>query len=428
MQATYDKKDEEIDPVITTVCFSVINKLDNDKNETVVEQLALNLLSISKLLGKKYSQEFLLPKFSNKVSSDSKQIKECVVMNVNQLINIIGYCDVAKVIQDMMHDLKCSSIWRTRRNLYVTLNSIIQHVDSEHFNKHFLSIYASLLNDCVAAVRRTGTLLLPLLINRYGFKWAYESLIPILSDYLYGAYNYKMMYTYSVDEIIKPFLQSNNLENYLLKHKRQLNEINILCKMLGKAIDEINSNKNLEILESAEYFNDNILTYTENIFTEIHYNNNLKNNEEYLLISLKLILTTFMTCLIKLAENEVANVQLRATNTLQNICLLWIDLNNLLTQSHIKEILNESGVDEKDNIESDVKNFIEEHKFKELTPKHDCSQPMEVDTGTVTIIKDEDIEAILEECEEKLIFDVKKESHEETECGDIETKEDSINV
>lgn len=415
LQNTYDKEENEvdeyiIDPIITSTFFKIIKELDKDPSETVAEELSVTLLEMGKLLGKRYSKEFLLPIFSNKILNDSSRIKECIVLNINELIKVIGYKDVADVIEVIITELQRSSVWRTRRNLYVTLNSIIQHVDCMYFNEHFLPIYSDLLTDNVAAVRRTGSLLLPLLIQEYGNKWAHENLIPILRICLCDKYKYTLMFSFIIDEMLMPFLDFNYLDNYIKRHTEQINEINVLCKMVKNELDRGNVKELLESCESEEYFNDNMLAYAEDIYHEILYDNkNDCTKDEYLTTTLKLILTTFVNCLNKLTEHVVLNVRLRALNSLKNIYKFHILLNDIL----IAQDLSKVDEKERDNIENNLKTFIEEYKFRneilDTINKMDSENVIDSSSSANAnepLINDEELSKILESCEEELVVEV----------------------
>lgn len=426
LQKTYDTIDNDvddidgstvIDPIITSTFFKIIKELDKDPSEAVVEELSLTLLTMGKLIGKRYSKEFLLPLFSNKVLNDSSRIKESIVLNINELIKIIGYNDVADVIESIITELQRSSVWRTRRNLYVTLNSIIQHVDSRYFNEHYLSIYSDLLTDCVAAVRRTGTLLLPRLLQEYDNKWAHENLIPILHKCLNDKYKYSLMFSYIIDEIVLPFLNVNYLEDYLKLHVEQINEINVLSKMIKKGLDDCNVKEMLDSCESKEYFNDNMLTYTEEIHNEILFDmKNVHTKDEYLTTTLKLLLTTFLNCLNKMTGHVVLNVRLRSLNSLSNIYKFWNVLNDLLIAQNVKNVAEN---DEENDIENDLNKFMEEYKFRneifDTINKMDAenivesSSPMnnsDEPSPIIEAVTDDDINTILETCEEYSIIDV----------------------
>lgn len=370
---------EDIEPSITTVFFNIIIDLDKDGNEVVEEELSNVLEAMPELLGQKYTKSFLLPLFFSKLENNSRNIKESTVSGINNLINIMGYAHVAETIRDIISQLEESIIWRARRKILVTLTLIADQIGYDEFNKYFLKVYQNLLQDSVAAVRRTATLLWPNFVMRFGNEWALESLTSSLCQYLWKPYNYKYVALFSIDEILHPTISSPDFELIFETAQNDTDNfvnISILSAILQEKLESQWVQKALLLFEDHQYFNDDIFIYAETIVYDLQgysrkFPKDVQNKITYLETTITLILKVFLYIVECLAADKCINVRLRASSTLKNISnfsqIIYKNI-NASKSDPIKEIPEEKINEIKAQIEenffwSEIRsNFLSEQK------------------------------------------------------------------
>ncbi|KAK4876220.1 hypothetical protein RN001_012642 [Aquatica leii] len=340
---------EAINPVIFNQIFPMIKILYQDCNSDVKEALSGVITSLSPLFGLENTKLLLLPLITASLLNESSKIRENIISNLNNIISVIGIEEIADTVLKIITDLvnSSASIWRTRRNLIVTVNYIAKHSGRQYFDVHLRPLYQKLLSDGVYAVRKTAPLILPILIKQFGFKWARDS---ILTDVLllanHSHYLYRYVYLFCIDELVSPTIETNfksmteinqlkylahiyNTESGNDKIASFLNRIKTLNTSLQMKFKEDWVFDVLTHLHDNDIPNDNIKLYTEDAIDMFIKDNNLNitcttideiNNEDvYLEGLLDVVVNTFMDVLCQLSTDRVDNVQSLVGKTLINI-------------------------------------------------------------------------------------------------------------
>ncbi|KAF5308514.1 hypothetical protein FQR65_LT06179 [Abscondita terminalis] len=378
LQDTYEETDV-INPSILNQIFPLVKILDQDCNTDVKEALSRVITSLSPLFGCENTKVLLLPLITASLMNDSSKIKENIISNLNSIISVIGIDDIADTVLQIIGDLvnNSASIWRTRRNLIVTINYVAKHSGKEYFDQHLRPLYQKLLSDGVYAVRKMAPLILPILIKKFGFKWAQDS---ILTDVLLFAehshYLYRYVCLFCIDELVSPTLESDfknattemnqfkylahiaNIENGNDKIASFLNRIKKLNESLQAKFKEDWVCDVLIHLQDNDIPDDNIRRYAEGSIEMFTKDNNLnitcvtvdeiENNDAYLEGLLEVILNTFMNALCQLSTDQIDNVQSLVGKTLIKI----EKLSNALAKE-LQVLLNDNDQN-KDTLEEGV--------------------------------------------------------------------------
>lgn len=431
--------------------FPLIQYLDQDVSPEVKEGLSMVITSLSSLLGVENTKTLLLPLITNSLLNDSSRVRENIISNLNNIISVIGITDIADTVLKIVFELvnNSASVWRTRRNLIVTINYIARQSGKEYFDTNLKALYQKLLSDGVYAVRKTAPLILPILIKNFGFKWASGSVVPlflIFSEHRH--YLYRFVCLFCIDELVTPTLESNfesattaddiqnkNRLKYLQqvrniivnqaeeeetinKTKELLKRLNRLNKTLKIKFNEEEWISNaLAFLDQNHVADDDIKKYAEDTIEMFKRDNNLdimnvskdeiilKNDDVYLEGVLNLILNKCLTVLRSLYKDPVPNIQLKVAMTLKKIANFSKSLDAEFEKEWARDIL-------KDDEEDDV-------NMKEVCRevKEDVSQNVETKEQTTERVEEKPDATTEEEtgevAEEHLKEEVKVEKSEE---------------
>ncbi|KAI4462166.1 serine/threonine-protein phosphatase pp2a 65 kda regulatory subunit [Holotrichia oblita] len=308
LETTNAKKDD-LDPVIKDEILPLIKELDKDVVEDVQDGLYSVIISLSSLLGETNTKDFLLPLITSSIENDSSKVKESIVTNLNNIICVIGIEELSGTVQKLMTDLVKTSIWRTRRNLIVTLCHIARHSKKDYFDQHLKSLYVDLLNDRIYGVRKVATLILPVIKN--------------------------------------------------------LNEV------LAVQLEEEWVGIVLAFIEDEDYFNEDIKVYAEetlDAFTKCGdlvvgsiTNNEISKRdieETYLEGLLFLILAYFLDKIHILAQDPVVNIRMRAASTLQKIYNFNNALRKELEEPWVTKLINITSVNDRMTLMQECRNEL----------------------------------------------------------------------
>ncbi|KAF5292005.1 hypothetical protein FQA39_LY14122 [Lamprigera yunnana] len=348
-----NNQDGSIDPIIINQMFPLIKLLDQDCNSDVKESLSNVITMLSPLLGHEYTKLLLLPLITSSLINDSSKVRENIISNLNNIISIIGMNEIADTVLDIIADLvnNSASIWRTRRNLVVTINYIAKDSGKEYFDKHLKALYHKLLNDGVYAVRKTAPLILPILIKNFGFKWAKESILQdIIVFSRHKHYLYRYVCLFCIDELVSPTLEVKM--NSVAMEINQLKYLEHVCNTKSgndkiatflKRIKKLNTDLQLKFkddwvcdilthLQNNSVSDDDIKTYAEGLidtFKKDHTFNvtsisidDISKDEVYMEELLDLILNKIMDVLYELSHDPVDNVHSLVGKTLSRIVQL----------------------------------------------------------------------------------------------------------
>ena len=401
LQSTYQDQDDEcdeidkkkIDPIILDEILPLIKALDQDLVEDVQDGLYSVITSLSSLLGEINTKDFLVPLITSSIQNDSCKVKEHIIANLNNIISIIGIDDLKETVQKLMADLvnNSTTVWRTRRNLIVTLSHLAKHSRKDYFNKFLRPLYVKLLNDGVFAVRKVAPLVLPVFVKHFGMTWAKESMVPIFMDFSnHGSYLFRLMSLFGMNELISPTLEDDNgvfqnVDAETPKTKDVLLKVFCYNDILHAELEQDWIKIVVTLAESDEYFNDDIRTYAEEAIqafttrdafqiTAISLNELEKHDEEenYLEGILFLIISYFLDIINKLAQDKVPNVRVRAVHTLSKILAFSKKLQDELENNIVvKKILDRIPDEEKEKKKCEIKNKLvealrERHSFVEF--------------------------------------------------------------
>lgn len=371
---------DEVDPIILNQIFPLIQSLDQDSNTEVKEALSAVITSLSPLLGIENTKTFLLPLIISSVTSDSSKAKEIIISNLNNIISVIGINEIIDNVLDIMIDLvnNSASMWRTRRNLIVTINFIAKKLGKEYFDEHLKPLYQKLLSDGVYAIRKTAPLILPILVKNFGIKWAKQSLVPeflVFSDHQHYLYRYICLFC--IDELVTPTLEakskSASTENDIHEENRlrylkqvydtvkeddvdlqnkaitSLNKINKFNSVLKLKLEQQWVLDILQNLEDNFVPDDDIRKYAEDTIEMFTNDNNIEitciSKEEidlhdnYLEGILDLIIHKWLNVLEKLSNDPVSNIKINVGKTVKKIVEFNNSLENELNANWVKEFV-----------------------------------------------------------------------------------------
>ncbi|GJQ84052.1 hypothetical protein Trydic_g10513 [Trypoxylus dichotomus] len=369
LEDTSERK-EDLDPIIKEEILPLIKELDKDVVEDVQDGLYSVIISLSSLLGEVNTKDFLVPLITSSIENDSSKVKESIVTNLNNIICVVGIEDLSETVQKLMTDLVKTTIWRTRRNLIVTLSHIARHSKKEYFDQHLKSLYISLLNDPVYAVRKVAPLILPILVKYFGMKWAKNDMIQTYLEFSEKTYYLlRMMCLFGIDELMSPTLEKRN-HGYtyldLLKDKEDansskiINRIKNLNEVLTIQLQEEWVGIVLAFIEDEDYFNDDIRAYSEEALDAFAKCGELvigsitegeikkrDTEETYIEGLLFLILAFFLDKIHILAQDLVFNVRMRAANTLQKICNFNAALIKELEEPWVEKLINVTSLNDR---------------------------------------------------------------------------------
>ncbi|KAF2883855.1 hypothetical protein ILUMI_22324 [Ignelater luminosus] len=394
LQQTYieEHNDEQIDPAILNEIFPLIQYLDQDVSPEVKEALSMVITSLSPLLGVENTKTLLLPLITNSLLNDSSRVRENIISNLNNIISVIGISDIADTVLKIVFELvnNSASVWRTRRNLIVTINYIAKQSGKEYFDTNLKALYQKLLSDGVYAVRKTAPLILPILIKNFGFKWASSSVVPlflIFSEHRH--YLYRFVCLFCIDELVTPTLESKfesattaddiqnknrlmylqQVRNIIVNQAEEEETINKTEKLL-KRLNRLNKTLKIKLNEEEWILNalafldendvaeDDIKKYAEDTIEIFKRDNNLdimnvsrdeiilKNDDVYLEGVLDLILNKCLTVLRSLYKDPVPNVQLKVAKTVKKIATFNKSLEAEFEEEWARNILKDDPEDD----------------------------------------------------------------------------------
>lgn len=381
LQKTHEEnkkeEDDRIDPVILQQIFPLIQTLDQDSNPDVKEALASVITAFCPLLGLQNTKLLLLPLITASLINDSSKVKENIISNLNNIISVIGIEDIGDTVLQIIVDLvnNSASVWRTRRNLIVTINYIAKHSGKDYFDTHLKPLYQKLLNDGVYAVRKTAPLILPILVKNFGFQWARESILTnILIFAEHKHYLYRYVCLFCIDELVSPTLQTKfgTNEDNRLKYLQQVVENengNDKIPVFLKRIKKLNKDLRRELkkrwvqstinaTQDGQIPDDDIKKYTEDTINMFVTDNNLDIlsvcNEDILLDNVYLeglmesIVGRFFDALKELSTDPVENVQSLVGRTLMRIQNLCNTLDSDVESEQIKRLITDESESEEE--------------------------------------------------------------------------------
>ncbi|KAB0799670.1 hypothetical protein PPYR_07550 [Photinus pyralis] len=393
-QANRKDEDDQLDPVILQQIFPLIQTLDQDNNPDVKEALSSVITAICPLLGLENTKLLLLPLITASLMNDSSRVKENIISNLNNIISVIGLADIADTVLQIIVDLvnNSASVWRTRRNLIVTINYIAKHSGSDYFDTHLKPLYQKLLNDGVYAVRKTAPLILPILIKNFGFEWAKGSILTniwLFAEHKHYLYRYVCLFC--IDELVSPTLEAKCVEENRLRYLQQLigkddENIRIFLNTLRKLNNRLQRKfkqewvKNtIEATQNELIPEDDIKKYTEDTINMFVTGNNLSIlsvrsedvliDDVYLEGLLELAVGKFFDVLKRLAEDPVENVQSLVGRTLMRIRDLCTALDSDFQSEQIKVFLMDECESEEEKEISDDNKSMEEEMLEILDEK-----------------------------------------------------------
>ncbi|XP_022915904.2 serine/threonine-protein phosphatase 2A 65 kDa regulatory subunit A alpha isoform-like [Onthophagus taurus] len=429
LQTSYKELEKEsgenLDPIIQKEILPLIQELDQDPAEDVQDGLYSVITSLSTLLGEKCTKDFLVPLITRCIENDSSKVKENIINSLNNILCVIGIDDLSKTVEKLISDLlkNSNTLWRTRRNLIVTLSHIAKHSKQEYFDEHLKHLYVSLLKDAINGVRRVAPLALPIFVKHYTMSsWGKENIIKIILE-LAGTYGYRirLMSLFCIDELVLPTLdkKSDGLLTTLKCIQDEnssivLNKIHKLNEILSNNFNNVD-NEWLDIVlkycEDENYFNDNIKCFAEDSFDDLRNcvdqqiiavgKNEIDNpkEESYLEGILFLIVVCFMDVIRELAQDKVYNVRMRAARTLHRVKNLNKQLTEELNQPWVNSVLNILSNDERETINIELQNDLTNGHIKFLELKRDVFIAYIEDIPDVPILEAKDIKEELEKIE-----------------------------
>ncbi|XP_076266483.1 uncharacterized protein LOC143200083 [Rhynchophorus ferrugineus] len=364
----------------------VIRKLAEDECDDVRLALSINILDTSPLLGDDCSKKTLVPLLQQVLTQ-----QESVGILANYLRgfgSISDKCDPTKCLDAIITCIRLvlarsQADWRSRRAILTTFVDLTKLCAPEFFSDKFKIYFATLLGDQVFAIRRSASLVVPVLTKQYGIKWAMDHLVSyFLSFYQDRKYLYRFVSIFGISEMIQPFV-CKSPSSYL-------HDIRVICEDVGnvnnkkallclahvsklvKAIEnELNTEEYSKYakLRSQESY---LRCSDTKIYSETNYED-LRNKYEdlnvysvqetdftgdhipYLEGLLQLIYRKFLSVLKTLCKDPTNNVSNRAVETLGQVQDFIRKLNEELKDPWVEKCLKQLNQEEISEIESELK-------------------------------------------------------------------------
>uniref|UniRef100_A0AAR5Q066 TOG domain-containing protein n=2 Tax=Dendroctonus ponderosae TaxID=77166 RepID=A0AAR5Q066_DENPD len=360
---TEEENENNFEPVFEQSVMAIIRRLALDDSEEVRLALSSNVLPLSTLLSEQCFEKniiaFLLEVLSRE---DSIMIQTNFLLGLSNFSGTVDLTQSLSAIKGSVQAViaRSQANWRTRRSILLTLVDIARFCDSTYFSENFQQYYTSLLEDPVFAVRRSASLVLPVIAKHYGIKWAREYLVEVLEKFCNDSrYLYRFVALFGIAEMVQPQLfpqPESCLEGFrkLLrapdpKAHRALAKIAKSCRCVQR---ELSKEKYQSILKlkgelnySSSFLSD---IYTEAEFAKLKALNGSVysvGSEDlgdcrapYLQGVLQLIHNTFLPIIRYLNGDPTENVQIGAICTLG---LVW-DFIARLSQEEAQEWVQEA--------------------------------------------------------------------------------------
>ncbi|CAG9760547.1 unnamed protein product [Ceutorhynchus assimilis] len=353
-------QDDNFEPVFETSFMPVIERLALDENESVRLALSSNILPLREILSeecfKKNVVSFLL-EVLNLENSTAVHTKFLLVLT--SLSDSVNFSESLGAIRNAINTVikRSKSNWRTRRSILITFTDVAKVCTAEYFADNFKTLYAALLSDSVFAVRRSASLILPILAKHYGMKWASEHLIPYLTDLAQDSrYLYRFVALFGIADLVNsPLRQQNvllsNFQTIVPDNKNallSLARINRMNDLIQKKLNEENFLSIIKFQEETSTLESNCDIYVENDLDKLKQTDVFsleegdftgKDSYPYLEGVLYLILAKFLPLVETLFYDLTENIEIKAISTLGEITKFVNKITKELSEEWVQESL-----------------------------------------------------------------------------------------
>lgn len=324
----------------------IVTALFSDECEEVGNRLSSKILMLSTVISKEVFIDCVLP-FVVQGLKDAKNLKfkENLLMTFDFIPNGIdivrNFSTLIEVIKYLIESSEIS--WRARRSLLLIFVYVSKFNSADFFNEQLLGNYILLLKDPVFAVRRTATIVLPILAKQFGSKWLIKDFMPQIYGILKKEhYLFRYVLLFCIQEILNSSLTNNKFfVNYFIFLNKQMQSeekdktIRTICKILRlnfKLKESLQDKFYAQMISSYEDNNnisgENVKIYCEEIFEKLlkadNFNIFVHENPEdvdltYLEGILILLNKKILTILKILLKDPINNIKDRAKYTLTKI-------------------------------------------------------------------------------------------------------------
>lgn len=395
LKAQYRELNDEpgFETAFTEHLMPLVKTLYADSNNYVRAEITAHVMTLTSLINSNVARDEFIPLVKNSIEHEEYYtVKEIIAKNLDSLIDVMGMPDIIDSVQKLVEDLiyKSDSRWRIRRGVLLTFIHVSKKSEKEFFDKNLKDTYLKLLYDPVFAVRKTAPLTVPILIKHFGTTWAYSLVPTILSFVEDNHYLYRYIPIFSIEEIINPTLDYQNVcgksiayletlknlcydEEETVRNKSAIILVKILKlqEHLKQSLEEGWVEELTKHIETEEYPKDNIRMYAEEIFDAFIANDkfsilevtadelNLKDEDKtYLEGALYMCNKYFLTTIQQLLRDKIENVPIRTKSTLNRIIQFSQKLQKECEEPWVNDVLGNIPKDEISLLEARIKSRL----------------------------------------------------------------------
>lgn len=365
LKEAYQKENQNqnnFEPVFEQSIMAIMRRLALDESEEVRLALSSNVLPLSTLLSEQCFEKniiaFLLEVLGKE---ESIMIQTNFLLGLSKFSGKVDLTQSLSAIKDSVEAViqRSQANWRTRRSVLLTLVDIAKFCDAIYFSENFKLFYTQLLEDPVFAVRRSASLILPIISKHYGIQWAREHLVAVLEKFCHDSrYLYRFVALFGIVEMVQPQLfpqPYSYLEDLkkLVKTPEATTAHRALAKIvksLGRLQEELGSERYKAILQLTDDVNYSS-SFLSDIYTEAEFrtleglnlniysveSGDLCHSAPYLQGILELIHNTFLPIITYLHKDPTENVQMGAICTLGVVSDFVTKLSEEAAQEWVQE-------------------------------------------------------------------------------------------
>ncbi|KAK9890579.1 hypothetical protein WA026_011950 [Henosepilachna vigintioctopunctata] len=363
------KTDQKFDDIFVDSFLPLIREITNDISDEVQIALSSAILSFSDIISNESFRNIILPIIVEGLEKEKPLMyKENLLMNLDLLpddIDLIkSLSSFDNIIQHII--LESQTSWRSRRSLLITFIHVSKYCSEEFFKKNIFVYYINLLRDSVYAVRRTATVILPVLVKKFGATWLIKEIMPQINLTLKDdKYLFRYIILFCTQELMYPSVGNtiwDKNEKYLVDFKTlmQINKekygkmLYKITKLHARLRENLTDKQFTTILGSFTDQNsisrEDITLYSEEVLNKIIKNNNIfriemnTNDDEmcYLEGVLILLNTKILDAVKILIRDPTNNIQDRAKYVITVIKRfsddLYFEISNSWVEGYITDI------------------------------------------------------------------------------------------
>lgn len=395
LKKSYDSKpdsENNFEHVFEESIVPILRKLSQDHAESVRLALSSNILPLSSILSDEFFNRHVVSLLLQVLSNEeSMEIQASFLLGLSSLSEKIDLTQSLDAIKNSLRAIiaRSETNWRARRSILTTFLDITKFCSANYFSVHFKVYYATLLDDSVFAIRRSASLILPLISKYYGIKWSSDHLIPFFTTYTnHSGYLYRFVSLFAINEMVHSYLcpEPNSLLGEwkkLVSNTENKTALKAFAKMvktshlIQKELKEEKYKSILKLREELDYLSQHDANrYSETDFDTIrekYKQFNLYSVEEqdfaaenwpYLQGVLNLIYNKFLPILETLNKDPIKNIQVRAISTLGEISDFIDRLNKEESEDWVQQAMKQLTEEEITTILDEIHEEFKTATFK----------------------------------------------------------------